>query len=98
MSHANQSSVAVSDKENQSNLHDEAEKVSRRAPNSADMRAALAALYYADGRVAEAEEAWELACGRNVGCGRYRDLDYVRRVRRWPPAMVEKLDAFLSIR
>ena len=76
----------------------EAEKVSRRAPNSADMRAALAALYYADGRVAEAEEAWELACGRNVGCGRYRDLDYVRRVRRWPPAMVEKLDAFLSIR
>jgi tetratricopeptide (TPR) repeat protein len=76
----------------------EAEAVARRAPNSADMRAALAALYYSRGRVAEAEEAWERACGRNVGCGKYRDLDYVRRIRRWPPVMVDKLDAFLSIR
>ena len=39
---------------------------SRRAPNSADMRAALAALYYSAGRSAEAEEAWDQACGRSV--------------------------------
>jgi hypothetical protein len=31
----------------------EVEAVVRRAPNSADMRAALAALYYSNGRVAE---------------------------------------------
>jgi len=72
--------------------------VARRAPNSADMRAALAALLYSSGRIAEAEEQWEQACTRNVGCGRYRDLDYVRRVRRWPPVMVEKLETFLSVR
>ena len=71
--------------------------VARRAPNSADARAALAALLYASGRVAEAEEQWEQACTRNVGCGKYRDLDYVKRVRRWPPTMVEKLEAFLKI-
>ena len=72
--------------------------VARRAPNSADMRAALAALLYGSGRVAEAEEQWEQACARNVGCGRYKDLDYVRRIRRWPPVMVDKLDAFLKIK
>lgn len=76
----------------------EVEAVTRRAPNSADMRAALAALYYSAGRVAEAEEAWDEACGRNVGCGRYKDLDYVRRIRRWPPVMVTKLEDFLKIK
>ena len=73
-------------------------QVARRAPNSADARAALAALLYASGRVAEAEEQWEQACTRNVGCGKYRDIDYVARVRRWPPAMTQKLEAFLKIR
>jgi len=72
--------------------------VARRAPNSADMRAALAALLYSNGNVAEAEEQWEQACARSVGCGRYKDLDYVRRIRRWPPKMVDKLDAFLKIK
>ena len=76
----------------------EFEAVMRRAPNSADARAALAALYYSTGRVAEAEEAWDEACGRNVGCGKYKDLDYVRRIRRWPPVMVTKLEDFLKIK
>lgn len=53
---------------------------------------------YTSGRVAEAEEAWEEACGRNEGCGRYKDLDYVSRIRRWPPAMVTKLEDFLKIK
>ena len=61
-------------------------------------RAALAALLYSNGNVAEAEEQWEQACARSVGCGRYKDLDYVRRIRRWPPKMVDKLDAFLKIK
>ena len=76
----------------------EFEAVMRRAPNSADARAALAALYYSKGRVAEAEEAWDEACGRNVGCAKYKDMDYVRRIRRWPPKMVSKLEDFLKIK
>jgi predicted Zn-dependent protease len=71
--------------------------VARRAPNSADARAALAALRWAQGRRAEAEEAWESACTRNSGCGAYRDADYVRRIRRWPPVMVGNMDAFLRL-
>ena len=39
-------------------------RISRRAPGSADMRAASAALFWAAGRRQEAEEAWEYACDR----------------------------------
>ncbi len=43
-------------------------RISRRAPGSSDMRAALAALYWQQGRATEAEELWEFACDRiNVG-------------------------------
>jgi hypothetical protein len=35
------------------------EGVARRAPNSADMRAAVAALLWGMGRRAEAEDAWQ---------------------------------------
>lgn len=69
----------------------------RRAPNSADVRAAAAALYYGAGRFEDAEDAWERACSRESGCAKYRDIDYVRRVRRWPPAMVQKLQNFLAV-
>ena len=50
------------------------------------------------GEVAEAEDAWERACSREAGCAKYKDLDYVRRVRRWPPAMVGKLEKFLELK
>jgi hypothetical protein len=36
--------------------------VARRAPGSADMRAALAALYWSRGQQGAAEEQWEFAC------------------------------------
>ena len=76
----------------------EAEKVSRRAPNSVDMRAALAALYYTHGRKAEAESVWEFACDNILeGCSKYRDDDWLARVRRWPPLMREKLAAFRAL-
>ena len=29
--------------------------------------------------------------------GRYKDLDWVKAVRRWPPAMVDALDSFLNL-
>jgi hypothetical protein len=44
--------------------------VARRAPGSADMRAALAALYWSQGKEAEAESEWEYACNRVTGEGR----------------------------
>jgi hypothetical protein len=34
------------------------ERIARRAPGSADMRAALAALYWSEGRVEAAEDQW----------------------------------------
>ena len=33
---------------------------------------------------------------RNVR--QYKDLDFVRRIRRWPPSMVSRLENFLQVR
>jgi hypothetical protein len=38
------------------------ERIARRAPGSADMRAALAALYYDKGLRERAEDEWNFAC------------------------------------
>lgn len=46
------------------------QNVARRAPGSADMRAALAALYWSRGQQGPAEEQWEFACDQiTVSCG-----------------------------
>jgi len=76
----------------------EIEAVARRAPNSSDMRVALAALYWDQGKEAAAEEQFDFACQHIMaGCSKYRDIDWVSRIRRWPPAMVDKLQSFLAI-
>ena len=84
--------------------------VARRAAGSIDARAALAALYYSQGKVDEAEASWNFACesinsgileGSNValdGCAQYRDVDWLSRIRRWPPSMVRRMDDFLNLR
>ena len=72
--------------------------LSRRAPNSVDARAALAALAYAAGETAEAEGYWQDACSKQESCSLYRDGDYVVRIRRWPPKLVAALDDFLQLR
>lgn len=47
----------------------EFERITRRAPGSVDTRAALAALYWRDGRVEEAEDVWNFACEKiSTGC------------------------------
>jgi len=86
------------------------EKVSRRAAGSVDMRAALSALYYARGEQERAEETWNVACtminsGQLVeggpvldGCELYRDTDWLLRIRRWPPSVVEKFRRFIELR
>eukprot|EP00887_Chlorella_sp_A99_P003722 scaffold7.g3722.t1 len=76
----------------------EMEAVSRRAPGSVDMRAALAALYWRQGREAQAEAEWEFACNRiPAGCSQYRDQDWLYSIRRWPPIMIAHLKNFLEI-
>lgn len=76
----------------------ELEYVSRRQGNVVDSRAALAALYYDSGRVEEAESIWAYACDNiSVGCSKYRDMEWVRKVRRWPPVMSQKLQSFLQL-
>ena len=61
----------------------EMQRVARRAPGSADMRAALAALYWAQGNEAAAEGEWNNVCERiSVGCAKYQDADWLRRIRR----------------
>jgi hypothetical protein len=77
----------------------EAAAVLRKFPGSVDMRAAAAALSWAAGDVAGAEESWDYACGRiSTGCARYHSDEWVRRVRRWPPRPADALDAFLKLR
>lgn len=76
----------------------ELEYVSRRQGGFVDSRAALAALYYDNGRVEDAEKIWEYACDNiSVGCSKYRDLEWVRKVRRWPPVMAQKLQSFVQL-
>lgn len=77
----------------------ELEYVARRGPGSVDARAALAALYYHEGRQSAAEGEWEFACDNiTVGCSKYRSREWLAEVRRWPPVMVELFGEFLALR
>lgn len=66
----------------------------RKYPNFADMRAALTAAYWAGEKRGEAESNWVAAVGLDQ---RYKDLDWVANVRRWPPATVADLEKFLKL-
>jgi tetratricopeptide (TPR) repeat protein len=88
---------------------EEMEKVKRRAAGSVDMRAALAALYWSRGEEQRAEDNWNWSCtainsGQMVeggpvldGCELYRDYDWLGRIRRWPPSMVQKFKRFIEL-
>jgi hypothetical protein len=76
----------------------EFEYVARRKAGSVDARAALAALYYHEGRLELAEDEWEGACTQiSVGCGKYKSKEWLETVRRWPPVMVGLLLEFLTL-
>ncbi|WP_242052201.1 tetratricopeptide repeat protein [Phormidium sp. FACHB-1136] len=68
--------------------------LTRRYPNFADARAALTAALWANGQPGEAESNWVAVIGLD---SRYKNLDWVAQVRRWPPAMVAALDRFLHL-
>lgn len=77
----------------------EMKAIARRAPGSADMRAALAAMYWARGNTIGAESEWEFACNSiSVGCAKYEDMDWLERVRRWPPRMIDYMKDFLALK
>ena len=77
----------------------EMQRVARRAPGSADMRAALAAQLWAANQEDEAEAMWNFACSNiTVGCSKYQDEQWLREIRRWPPVMIERLQAFQNLR
>lgn len=67
----------------------------RRYPNFADMRASLTAALWGQGRKGEAESYWAGVLGLDT---RYKDLDWVTKIRRWPPSMVADLEKFLQLR
>eukprot|EP00892_Ulva_mutabilis_P000363 jgi/Ulvmu1/10327/UM061_0010.1 len=76
----------------------EMEVVTRRQLGLVDARAALAALYYDAGRVEDAEKVWAYACTNiSVGCVKYKDEEWLGKVRRWPPGMVARLGRFLKL-
>ncbi len=66
----------------------------RKYPSFADMRAALTAALWEAGQQGEAESNWVAVVGLDT---RYKDLNWVTNVRRWPPKMVSALDHFLNL-
>ena len=67
----------------------------RKYPQFADMRAALTAALWVDGKQGEAESQWVSAVGLD---SRYKDLNWVKNVRRWPPKMVAAMEKFLTLK
>jgi tetratricopeptide (TPR) repeat protein len=72
----------------------EMRNILRKYPNFADVRAALTAAYWVNGQEGEAESNWVAASGLD---SRYKDINWVKNVRRWPPSMVTALDRFLRL-
>jgi predicted Zn-dependent protease len=67
----------------------------RKYPQFADMRAALTAALWAQGKQGEAESQWVSAVGLD---SRYKDLNWLRNDRRWPPEMVSAMEKFLKLK
>jgi tetratricopeptide (TPR) repeat protein len=66
----------------------------RRHPLFADARAALTAVLWREGSRGEAESHWAAASGLDP---RYRQEEWLLRIRRWPPRAVQALGEFLSL-
>ena len=61
------------------------------------MHVAIAADAWGRGDYILALKEWGFTCDRiEVGCAAYSDKDWVRVVRRWPPALAKKLEQFLA--
>ena len=72
----------------------ELRRLIRRYPLVADARAALTALLWQQGNAGEAESHWAAAAGLD---NRYRQLDWLLEIRRWPPQPAADLMASLAL-
>jgi tetratricopeptide (TPR) repeat protein len=68
--------------------------LARKYPQFPDVRAALTAALWVAGKRGEAESNWVAAAGLD---SRYQNLNWVKNVRRWPPAMSAALEKFLKL-
>ena len=66
----------------------------RRYPLFADARAGLTALLWRQGSRGEAESHWAAASGLDP---RYRQPEWLRSMRRWPPVPIQALQQFLAL-
>ncbi|MBF2029058.1 MAG: tetratricopeptide repeat protein [Oscillatoriales cyanobacterium C42_A2020_001] len=67
----------------------------RKYPKFADMRAALTAALWTKGDRGEAESEWVAAVGLD---SRYKDVEWLKTIRRWPPSMVTAMEKFLTLK
>lgn len=67
----------------------------RKYPMFPDMRAALTATLWEKGLQGEAESNWVATVGMD---SRYQDLEWVKKIRRWPPNLISALDKFLNLK
>ena len=69
--------------------------VIRKNPGYTDMHVALAAVSWDSGNYIKALSEWRFACNDiSSGCEAYKDVDWLIRIRRWPPSLVQKLQKF----
>ena len=67
----------------------------RKYPNFTDVRAALTAALWTDKKLGEAESNWVSVENLDP---RYRDINWVKNIRRWPPSLVVALEKFLTLK
>jgi tetratricopeptide (TPR) repeat protein len=73
----------------------EMRNIIRKYPQFADVRAALTAALWEQGNKGEAESNWVAAVGLD---NRYKDINWVANIRRWPPTMVAALEKFQQLK
>ncbi|WPF89521.1 tetratricopeptide repeat protein [Cyanobacterium aponinum AL20118] len=66
----------------------------RKYPMFPDMRAALTAVLWEEGKQGEAESNWVATVGMD---SRYKNVEWLKEVRRWPPKMIVALENFLTL-
>ena len=62
-------------------------------PYFADGQAALAVMLWGEGENKDVMDMWETAIEQD---SRYRDVEWVRNIRRWPPSLVGTLEKFMN--
>ena len=72
----------------------EMRNIVRKYPMFPDMRAALTAVLWERGNQGEAESNWVATVGID---SRYKDVQWLKNVRHWPPSMILALENFLTL-